>query len=152
MLTNQRSSNLIMHAIRLELVLALERFLVIRSFLVLRRRWFYSVSRSFWSDHKVLQAIMEDFFDEYEYYNFDKSIQNGNTRKGRTKREASLNTNRFNPGGNERKIVVKFRNTEKNRRPKTSKKWNSTKHVLSIEPTKLRPQNIFMDLRLKDYE
>jgi nuclear protein 1 len=65
---------------------------------------------------------MEDFFDKYEHYNFDKNVVNGNSRKGRTKREASLNTNRFNPGGNERKIVEKFRNTERNRRPKTIKK------------------------------
>lgn len=66
---------------------------------------------------------MEDFFDEYEYYNFDKNAVNiGNSRKGRTKREASQNTNRFNPGGNERKIVEKFRNTEINRRSKEAKK------------------------------
>jgi len=66
---------------------------------------------------------MEDFFDEYEHYNFDKSaVDIAHSRKGRTKREASQNTNRFNPGGNERKIVEKFRNTEKNRRAKESKK------------------------------
>ncbi|XDV13419.1 hypothetical protein PO909_001823 [Leuciscus waleckii] len=35
------------------------------------------------------------------------------TRKGRTKKEASCNTNRPNPGGHERKIVAKLQNTEK---------------------------------------
>ena len=66
---------------------------------------------------------MEEFFDEYDYYNFDKNVINkDHSRKGRTKREASQNTNRFNPGGNERKIVEKFRNTEKNRLAKNAKK------------------------------
>ncbi|KAG1967585.1 nuclear protein 1b [Pimephales promelas] len=35
------------------------------------------------------------------------------TRKGRTKKEASCNTNRPNPGGHERKIVEKLQNAEK---------------------------------------
>ena len=34
--------------------------------------------------------------------------------KRRTKLETALNTNRQNPGGHERKIVVKLRNAEKN--------------------------------------
>ncbi|XP_075937107.1 nuclear protein 1-like [Anarhichas minor] len=37
----------------------------------------------------------------------------GSARKGRTKKEASDNTNRHNPSGHERKIVVKLQNTEK---------------------------------------
>uniref|UniRef100_A0A672RMN7 Nuclear protein 1 n=1 Tax=Sinocyclocheilus grahami TaxID=75366 RepID=A0A672RMN7_SINGR len=35
------------------------------------------------------------------------------SRKGRTKKEASCNTNRPNPAGHERKIVEKLQNAEK---------------------------------------
>lgn len=59
---------------------------------------------------------MEQYFDEYDYYNFDRKVVEPPTRKGRTKREASLNTNRPNPGGHERKVVQKLINTEKRRR------------------------------------
>ncbi|EDO30054.1 predicted protein [Nematostella vectensis] len=65
---------------------------------------------------------MEPYFDEYDYYNFDRNVVEGNTRKGRSKREACLNTNRFCPGGHERKVLEKYRNTEKNRAAKPSKK------------------------------
>ena len=34
--------------------------------------------------------------------------------KQRTKKEASMNTNKHNPGGHERKIVTKLMNAEKN--------------------------------------
>lgn len=37
----------------------------------------------------------------------------GASRKGRSKKEASDNTNRPNPGGHERKLVEKLQNTEK---------------------------------------
>ncbi|KAG8513600.1 Nuclear protein 1 [Galemys pyrenaicus] len=37
-------------------------------------------------------------------------------RKGRTKREAAANTNRPSPGGHERKLVTKLRNTEQKKR------------------------------------
>lgn len=37
----------------------------------------------------------------------------GSARKGRTKKEASENTNRHNPGGHERKITEKLQNSEK---------------------------------------
>uniref|UniRef100_A0A671Q6E8 Uncharacterized protein n=1 Tax=Sinocyclocheilus anshuiensis TaxID=1608454 RepID=A0A671Q6E8_9TELE len=36
-------------------------------------------------------------------------------RKGRTKKEASCNTNRPNPAGHERKIVEKLQNAEKSK-------------------------------------
>ena len=36
------------------------------------------------------------------------------TGKQRTKKEASMNTNKHNPGGHERKIVTKLMNAEKN--------------------------------------
>jgi len=50
----------------------------------------------------------EDHFDEYEHYNFDdeKSFLSGHSGKQRTKKEASMNTNRHNPGGHERKITT----------------------------------------------
>ena len=57
-----------------------------------------------------------EYFDEYDNYNFDPVANAVSTsRKGRTKREANLNTNRPNPGGHERKVTEKLRNTEKNR-------------------------------------
>jgi len=57
-----------------------------------------------------------EYFDEYEHYNFDQVATSlSNSRKGRTKREAKLNTNRPNPGGHERKVTEKLRNTEKKR-------------------------------------
>lgn len=60
---------------------------------------------------------MESFLDEYEYYNFDPvSNALSSSRKGRTKKEASCNTNRTNPAGHERKITTKFQNFEKKRK------------------------------------
>ncbi|KAM8779965.1 nuclear protein 1 isoform 2-T2 [Rhynchonycteris naso] len=38
------------------------------------------------------------------------------SRKGRTKREAAANTNRPSPGGHERKLVTKLRNSEQKKR------------------------------------
>ena len=43
----------------------------------------------------------------------DLSVPEGSARKGRTKKEASDNTNRPNPAGHERKIVEKLQNSEK---------------------------------------
>ncbi|ELR57253.1 Nuclear protein 1 [Bos mutus] len=37
-------------------------------------------------------------------------------RKGRSKREAAINTNRHSPGGHERKLVTKLQNTERKKR------------------------------------
>lgn len=57
-----------------------------------------------------------EYFDEYDYYNFDHvATAVSNSRKGRSKREATQNTNRPNPAGHERKITEKLRNTEKNK-------------------------------------
>lgn len=61
---------------------------------------------------------MDQYFDEYDYYNFDRKVVEPATRKGRTKREASQNTNRPNPAGHERKVVQKLINTERRRRNK----------------------------------
>ena len=59
---------------------------------------------------------MEQYFDEYDYYNFDRKFVEPHARKGRSKKEACLNTNRPNPAGHERKIVQKLINTERRRR------------------------------------
>ena len=57
-----------------------------------------------------------EYFDEYDYYNFDHvATAVSHSRKGRSKREATQNTNRPNPAGHERKITEKLRNTEKNK-------------------------------------
>jgi len=58
---------------------------------------------------------MERYFDEYDYFNFDRKFTEPQTRKGRSKKESQQNTNRQNPGGHERKVVIKYMNTEKNR-------------------------------------
>uniref|UniRef100_A0A3P9MNC5 Nuclear protein 1b n=1 Tax=Oryzias latipes TaxID=8090 RepID=A0A3P9MNC5_ORYLA len=58
-------------------------------------------------------SFEEEHFDEYEYYNLTDKYVEGSARKGRTKKEASENTNRPNPGGHERKIVEKLQNSEK---------------------------------------
>ncbi|XP_037544566.1 nuclear protein 1b [Nematolebias whitei] len=55
----------------------------------------------------------EDHFDEYEYYNLSDKYTEGSARKGRTKKEASENTNRHNPAGHERKIQEKLQNSDK---------------------------------------
>ena len=74
-----------------------------------------------------LPRIMEAFFDEYDYYNFDENVINCHARKGRTKKECCQNTNRFNPGGHERKMVEKLRNTERNRNSKEKKASHAKK-------------------------
>ncbi|XP_043942195.1 nuclear protein 1-like [Protopterus annectens] len=60
----------------------------------------------------------EQYFDEYDYYNLTDrySVPRGSSSKGRTKKEASENTNRPNPGGHERKIVDKMQKTEKKKK------------------------------------
>ncbi|TRY71170.1 hypothetical protein TCAL_02371 [Tigriopus californicus] len=58
--------------------------------------------------------MSESHFDEYEHFNFDqeKNMFSGHSGKQRSKKEAAMNTNHFNPGGHERKIVEKFHNHE----------------------------------------
>ncbi|KAG5263234.1 hypothetical protein AALO_G00284060 [Alosa alosa] len=56
----------------------------------------------------------ERYYDEYEYYNLSDRYTGGASRKGRSKKEASENTNRQNPAGHERKITEKLQNAEKN--------------------------------------
>lgn len=81
-------------------------------------------------------SFEEEYYDQYDYYNLtDKyageqsvlqvspgdpgccftcvSSTEASARKGRTKKEASENTNRPSPSGHERKLVEKLQNSEK---------------------------------------
>ncbi|XP_071322225.1 nuclear protein 1b [Trachinotus anak] len=58
-------------------------------------------------------SFEDEYYDEYEYYNLTDKYAEGSARKGRSKKEASENTNRPNPAGHERKIVEKLQNSEK---------------------------------------
>uniref|UniRef100_A0A8C7J1F6 Nuclear protein 1b n=1 Tax=Oncorhynchus kisutch TaxID=8019 RepID=A0A8C7J1F6_ONCKI len=62
---------------------------------------------------KAHGEVGSQHYDEYEYYNLSEKYTCGASRKGRSKKEASDNTNRPNPGGHERKLVEKLQNTEK---------------------------------------
>ena len=64
-------------------------------------------------------AAMEKYFDEYDHFNFERKYTEPHSRKGRSKRESQLNTNRPNPSGHERKVVQKLMNSEKNKRGET---------------------------------
>ncbi|KAI7802974.1 nuclear protein 1b [Triplophysa rosa] len=58
-------------------------------------------------------SFEDQYYDEYEYYNLTDRYTEGASRKGRTKKEASCNTNKHNAAGHERKIMVKLQNAEK---------------------------------------
>lgn len=69
------------------------------------------------SQRRRLLNQTEYHLDQYDYYSFDPRLNTvGHSRKGRTKREASLNTNRPNPCGHERKVMVKLQNMERRRK------------------------------------
>ncbi|XP_023245073.1 nuclear protein 1 [Copidosoma floridanum] len=70
-----------------------------------------------------MSSSFEDHFDEYDYYNFDhdKHIYTGHGGKQRSKREAGMHTNQFDPNGHSRKIVTKLMNSEHNKRVIKSK-------------------------------
>lgn len=70
------------------------------------------------SQRRRLINNIEYYLDEYDYYNFDPAlITVSHSRKGRSKREASLNTIlRPCPAGHERKMLSKLQNTEKKRK------------------------------------
>ncbi|XP_051905071.1 nuclear protein 1b [Hippocampus zosterae] len=55
----------------------------------------------------------DQYYDQYEYYNLSDKYTDGASRKGRTKKEASENTNRHIPAGHERKIAEKLQNSDK---------------------------------------
>jgi len=63
-------------------------------------------------------TVMERYFDEYDYFNFDRKYTEPQCRKGRSKRESEQNTNRPNPAGHERKVTQKFQNADKNKKEK----------------------------------
>lgn len=70
-----------------------------------------------YNPRRPLTNQIEYFVDEYDYYNFDPAATMVcQSRKGRSKKEASLNTNRPNPAGHERKVLTKLQNTEKKRK------------------------------------
>ena len=54
--------------------------------------------------------------DQYESYNYDydKHMFSGKSGKGRSKKEAEMNTNRNDPGGHTRKTVSKLMNNHHN--------------------------------------
>ena len=58
--------------------------------------------------------MSEEHFDEYEHFNYDydKHMFSGHSGKLRSKREADLHTNHFDPCGHSRKILTKLINTE----------------------------------------
>ncbi|KAK2558062.1 Nuclear protein 1 [Acropora cervicornis] len=69
------------------------------------------------SQHRRWLNRYEYFLDEYEYYNFDPAATTlSHSRKGRSKKEASLNTNRSNPAGHERKVLTKLQNAERKKK------------------------------------
>ncbi|XP_040829815.1 nuclear protein 1 [Ochotona curzoniae] len=55
----------------------------------------------------------DDSLDQYDLYSLAHPCLGGKSRKGRSKREAAVNTNRTSPGGHERKLVIKFQNSER---------------------------------------
>lgn len=58
---------------------------------------------------------------EIEYNSMADKLTHPSSGKGRSKKESELNTNRPDPCGDTRKLVQKFKNTEKNRQRKNSK-------------------------------
>ncbi|OXU20776.1 nuclear protein 1 [Nasonia vitripennis] len=62
--------------------------------------------------------MSEAHFDEYEHFNYDydKHIYTGHSGKQRSKREAAMHTNYFDPNGHSRKILTKLMNTEHNKK------------------------------------
>ncbi|KAL4658359.1 nuclear protein 1-like [Arapaima gigas] len=69
---------------------------------------------SFVNVEKLEPSTFEErYYDQYEYYNLTERYCGGASRKGRTKREASCNTNRPCPAGHERKIAEKLRRSER---------------------------------------
>lgn len=80
--------------------------------------------------------MSEAHFDEYEHYNFDhdKHIHSSHSGKQRSKKEASLNTNHFDPSGHSRKILTKLMNTENNKKHQT-KQWKLCPSRASVDST-----------------
>lgn len=64
------------------------------------------------------QPVYNDYLDEYDEYYFEneKYLNAGHGGKQRNKREAELNSNKYDPCGNVRTITSKLMNFEHNRR------------------------------------
>lgn len=58
---------------------------------------------------------------EIDYNSMADKLVNPGSGKGRSKKESEQNTNRPDPCGDTRKLVQKFKNTEKNRRERERK-------------------------------
>jgi len=71
-------------------------------------------------------TVMERYFDEYDYFNFDRKYTEPQARKGRSKKESEQNTNRPSPAGHERKVSTKFQNADKNKKEKGQQLWRIT--------------------------
>lgn len=69
----------------------------------------------------TVNTVMERYFDEYDYFNFDRKYVEPQCRKGRSKKECEQNTNRHVPAGHERKVAQKYQNADKNKKAKESK-------------------------------
>ncbi|XP_069042642.1 nuclear protein 1b [Lepisosteus oculatus] len=52
-----------------------------------------------------------EYYDKYEFYNLTDRYCVSSSRKGRSKRESSCNTNRPSPAGHERKLSTKLQNS-----------------------------------------
>jgi len=67
---------------------------------------------------------MESYYDEYEHYNFmhDKYINTSHSGKGRSKKEAGLNTNRPDPCGHRKALNKIINNSMKQKCPPNGKK------------------------------
>ena len=62
-----------------------------------------------------------DAEQEIEYNSMADKYTHPGSGKGRSKKETETNSNRPDPCGDTRKLVEKFKNTEKNRQRKNSK-------------------------------
>lgn len=58
---------------------------------------------------------------DIEYNSMADKLAHPGSGKGRSKKESEMNTNRADSCGDNRKLVQKFQNTEKNRQRKDSK-------------------------------
>ena len=77
------------------------------------------------SHSRRIVNFMESHLDEYDYYSCDhRATSLGHSRKGRSKKEASLNTNKPNPAGHERKVAIKLQNSEKKRKENSKLRAN----------------------------
>ena len=70
------------------------------------------------------QVNDSSYLDEYDHFYFEneKYFTAGHGGKQRNKREIEINSNKYDPSGNVRKITTKLSNMEQKRRPKSVSK------------------------------